>query len=313
MAIKQRLDDINEAFLEWDINPSQVEFNAGYQRVGSLWYAATKSKAKEGGEVFTVSIGDWKTGEKKSYYSTSIQHHEIPAVIVPKNYDERKYQDNLNAKRYAWMIYESASSIPNGEPVYLIRKQVFKGILHNVRYSNRHGGILIPLYDSQYSFWGLQVIMPDGTKTWVKKQRIKGCLHFIGGIWPLGNQGIILIAEGYATACSLFLATGYPTAVAFFATNLMPVSHELKHKFPNHRLILCADNDHKTKGNPGVQFAVGAWLEFGDRIIYPSTDYVNGGTDWNDVHCHQGLPYLKTLLPTLIGEDHVIQREYRQH
>ena len=62
--------------------------------------------------------------------------------------------------------------------------------------------------------------------------------HLIGA-----PQGILLIAEGYATAASLHLATGLPVAVAFTAGNIAPVAAELHKRYPRSRLLICADDD----------------------------------------------------------------------
>ena len=45
-------------------------------------------------------------------------------------------------------------------------------------------------------------------------------------------DGLILIAEGYATAASLHQATGHPVAVAFDAGSLAPVSAALRKLIP---------------------------------------------------------------------------------
>ena len=66
----------------------------------------------------------------------------------------------------------------------------------------------------------------------------------VGCYYPIGRPaGVLCVAEGFATAASIYAATGYATAVAFDAGNLRHVAVALRHKFPNARLILCADND----------------------------------------------------------------------
>lgn len=65
---------------------------------------------------------------------------------------------------------------------------------------------------------------------------------------------VICVAEGYATAASIFEATGYPVAVAFSAGNLLLVAEDLRRQHPEAQIILCADNDI-SKGNPGLTAA----------------------------------------------------------
>ena len=62
----------------------------------------------------------------------------------------------------------------------------------------------------------------------------------IGEIDPGGQ---ILIAEGYATAASLYEATSLTVAVACDCANLRPVGEALRKKYPAAMLIFCADDD----------------------------------------------------------------------
>jgi putative DNA primase/helicase len=75
-----------------------------------------------------------------------------------------------------------------------------------------------------------------------------------------------LLAEGFATAATLHQATGHAAAACFSCGNLLSVARALRGKFPTLRLVLCADNDVNTPGNPGLTKAreaaraVGGWL-----------------------------------------------------
>src|SRR5690606_3994669 len=82
-------------------------------------------------------------------------------------------------------------------------------------------------------------------------------------------RDIILVAEGYATAASLFEATGIATAVAFDAGNLAPVCKNLRRRYKRARLLICADDDTWTDGNPGVTKAKLAALECGGEVLIP--------------------------------------------
>jgi len=61
-------------------------------------------------------------------------------------------------------------------------------------------------------------------------------------------------------------------AVAFNAGNLKPVALALRGKFPDAKIILCADNDRFTPGNPGVTKARKAALAVGGRLLVPRFD-----------------------------------------
>lgn len=73
-----------------------------------------------------------------------------------------------------------------------------------------------------------------------------------GRYLPIGKpDGTPCIVEGYATGASIPEAAGCVVAVAFNAGNLRPVARTLRAKFPDLRLIVCADDDASTPGNPG--------------------------------------------------------------
>jgi putative DNA primase/helicase len=93
---------------------------------------------------------------------------------------------------------------------------------------------------------------------------IKGCYHAIGK-----PNGTLCVCEGYATGASIHEATGYAVAVAFNAGNLGPVARALREKYPKIRLVICADDDQWTKGNPGVTKATEAARAVGAEIAIP--------------------------------------------
>ncbi len=64
----------------------------------------------------------------------------------------------------------------------------------------------------------------------------------------------IVIAEGYATACSLSEALGFSTVAAFDSGNLPAVAKALRGKFPDKPIIIAGDNDLHLESqgvNPG--------------------------------------------------------------
>ena len=59
-----------------------------------------------------------------------------------------------------------------------------------------------------------------------------GHFHLLGA-----PQWIVLVAEGYATAASLHMATGFPVAVAFDAGNLVHVAKALRARYRGVRIV----------------------------------------------------------------------------
>ena len=70
--------------------------------------------------------------------------------------------------------------------------------------------------------------------------------------------------------------------VAFDAGNLMPVALAFRKKYPDMDIIICADNDTETEGNPGLTKAKEAAKAINARLAVPPisgdfNDYYTGG------------------------------------
>ncbi|MGI9142093.1 MAG: DUF5906 domain-containing protein [Fluviibacter sp.] len=188
--------------------------------------------------------------------------------------------------------------LPVGESEYLKRKGV-DGF--GVRFSER-GNMVIPMLDTNGQIHGLQVIYAEKKNGrdkdfWPAGLAKKGHFFLIGGI----PDKVLLIAEGYATAASLHMATGHPVAVAFDAGNLMPVAQALHGRYRRTKILLCADDDYLTEGNPGVSHAKNAALAVDGSVIIPVFSDERpadrkGPTDFNDLHLAEGLQVVRSQI-----------------
>lgn len=124
--------------------------------------------------------------------------------------------------------------------------------------------LLIPARDTAGRIGTLQFIGPDGAKRFLTGGRIQGCYYAMGR-----PADCLLLAEGYATAATIFEATGRAVAVCFNCGNLLPVAQALRAKFPALRLVICADNDAGTPGNPGLTHARAAARAVGGEVVAP--------------------------------------------
>ena len=79
----------------------------------------------------------------------------------------------------------------------------------------------------------------------------------------------LLIAEGVATAATLYQATSCAVAACFSCGNMEAVARALRQKFPGVRMTVCADNDVNTPGNPGVTHARAAAKAVGGYLAVP--------------------------------------------
>lgn len=159
------------------------------------------------------------------------------------------------AQEKAAIIWNASPPAPDHHP-YLARKGVKA---HGLRLSR--GAIVLPMRDNAGILHSLQFIDAEGNKRFLSGGRKKGCYFAMGT--PLDT---LCIAEGYATGASVYEATGYAVAVAFDAGNLLPVAQALRQKFPEAEIILAADNDTETPGNPGLTRAREAAAAIGGLI-----------------------------------------------
>jgi len=132
----------------------------------------------------------------------------------------------------------------------------------------KRGTIAVPMRDGDGALWNLQFITPTGGKTFLKHSRKSGLFHLLGD--PGDNPAGIGIAEGYATAATIRMASGWPMVAAFDEGNLCPVAEIIHARWPGARLVICGDDDRETKGNPGRRSAEAAAAAVGGIALLPS-------------------------------------------
>jgi phage/plasmid primase-like uncharacterized protein len=137
--------------------------------------------------------------------------------------------------------------------------------------------LIIPVCDEHGGFHGIQYIYPDGEKRFSSGTVKRG--HY----YPIGRvNGVLAIAEGYATAASIREAMGIAVACAFDAGNLRPVAEVLRSKFPEETIVIAADDDRRTPRNPGLTSARDAAQAVGGIVAVPPLAAGEQGSDWND-------------------------------
>ena len=153
--------------------------------------------------------------------------------------------------------------------------------------------LVLPLRDADGTVHSLQFIGPDGEKRYLSGGRKAGCYFDIGQ-----PDSVLCVAEGFATGASVHEATGYAVAVAFDAGNLAAVTKALHKKHPDLRLIVCADDDYLTAGNPGISKATEAALSIGALLAVPDfgVDRPEKATDFNDLHQCAGLDAVRRCI-----------------
>ncbi|MGP9549780.1 toprim domain-containing protein [Halomonas sp. AOP42-D1-22] len=221
--------------------------------------------------------GDWATGEQHSVFTDENPDPEA-AEKARQEAEKRRLERQAERERgYALVASQTRREWPLLTPAspthaYLLTKGVKP---HNLR--QMRGLLVVPLTDG-HRLVNWQTIAPDGDKYFKTGGKVKGCYSPIGNI---ESHQPLLIAEGWATAATLHEATGYAVAAAMNAGNLLPVARSLRERYPTQPIIICADNDHGTAGNPGVTKGKEAASAIGASCVWPETQH--GVSDFNDL------------------------------
>lgn len=216
--------------------------------------------------VTAGAFGSWKTGETHNWCERTSK----PPTPSERAELQRQMKEaqaaraaelatvQASARERAAKLWALAHPATNAHP-YLQRKQIGA---YGVRQLN--GALVIAARDVHGELHTLQFIGADGSKRFLTGGRIVGCYFAIGR--PVDS---LLLCEGLATASTLHQATGRGVAVAFNCGNLLAVAKSLRSKFPALRMIVCADNDFATQGNPGVTYAQAAARAVGGFLAVP--------------------------------------------
>jgi putative DNA primase/helicase len=230
------------------------------------------------------AFGNWRTGQSETWCAVrecdlspverAALAHRVERMRIER---ERQAQARADAAAQAAAV-RWREALPCESHPYLTTKGVKA---HGVRVEGGHT-LLVPTRGVDGRLWGLQSIYPDGAKRFMPGQRVQGCYHTIGQ-----PSGKLLVCEGYATGATLHEQTGDAVAVAFNAGNLLPVARALRAKFPCLDLVICADDDWQTEGNPGLAKAREAAAAVGGRLAVPDFTGLPRGpkdTDFNDLN-----------------------------
>lgn len=131
-----------------------------------------------------------------------------------------------------------------------------------IRYLPDKDLITVPISSIDGVIHGLQFISPDGSKRFKTGTSKKGHYFKIGTT----KDNTVILSEGLATGANIHEATGHCVVVCFDAGNLQPVAQVLRNKFPSLNIIIAADNDIDTAGNPGRSKATAAALSVNARL-----------------------------------------------
>jgi len=250
------------------------------------------------------SFGYWRTGLSETWCAKSdramtaaerqAQRKRIEQAKAEAAAERAKVAEEAAAKCVE--LWKMAGDIDSGH-VYIKRKGIKPCGAKQLGDS-----LLIPLRDADGELRSLQFIQADGAKRFKTGGTVAGCYAPLGGRPKPGTP--VLLCEGWATACSLREATGYSVAAAMNAGNLLAVAQVLRAKMPDVQVIICADDDSRTQGNPGFTKAQEAAEAIGGMLAVPDfgPERPDGATDFNDMAQLLGLGAVQAVIEGELAE-----------
>ena len=272
---------------------------------GQLHRFATNGKSSDGAGWYCLhadnlpagAFGDWRQGVSHTWCSkdsATMTQQEREAYRqrmqqIQAQHEAERAQRHESARDRANRLWGESS--PAVDHAYLTAKGV-QG------YGLRQTGdmLLVPLRDASGTLHSLQTIGADGQKRFLSCGKVQGCYHAIGQ-----PDERIIICEGFATGASIHMATGQAVACAMNAGNLQTVAMALHAKYRSLQIVIAADDDYATAGNPGMTAARQAALSVGGMVAVPLFDANRPAkaTDFNDLHQAQGLEAVQSVFAEL--------------
>lgn len=289
-----------------DISPHELKLNTrGWQRYGpkkKAYYSIKSLVSRNGREYFVGSFGFKGNGPYAiEYEGKELTQEEVAALarkreITAAREARQRAIDVQRAADRARATWREATI--EGSSPYLERKLVPLGGGW-VRYLGEN--VVVPMVWSEPEgnvLRGVQIIRPNGEKRFTSGMDKAGTCAVLGIDVP---GAPILLAEGLATAASCWLALNraFRVVVAFDAQNIKPVLERMRARYPRSPMLVCADDDYLTEGNPGRMKATAAARSL-DRcgVVYPVFRGRAGRkvTDFNDLHIAEGLDQVRDQL-----------------
>lgn len=268
------------------------------------WYVAQELRTYAGRILVVGAYGWWKAGDLIKHLK-----HDSAGLSIDEQREIEARRRDAETRAKAGRATEAAEAaarackiwptLPTeGPSEYLARKRI---PAIGVRFAR--GAVVVPLRTgpTDADLVGLQWIHPDGTKRFLTGTAKRGAWCLLGD--PPNPGAVLAIGEGYATCASVHGAMGWTCAVAFDAGNLLDVAKVLRQLYPGVRLLLLADDDHATRGNPGVTKAAKAARAVHGILAVPRfvSSAPDRGTDWNDLHCTEGRDSVRAQLESLLS------------
>lgn len=301
-------------FFEPDFSGNFVRFAHGPDTEGKLsgWFQGQTVTTNSGVAYQIARWGSWRDRDQngdaiihiwQGWEDTDPNADAIQAEFIKQQESNKILKEELQKQTAKNAQEKWDNCIETGFNKYLNNKKLENSLYGCKLDCDNPQNLIVPLRDPYSNqITSLQTITPEGQKYFMKNGRKLGCFHLIPQKDLTKEVNQIYICEGLATSASVWEAFQgeFPVVCAFDTSNLHPVTTALQRVMPGVKLLLAADNDHKTQGNPGLATAREVSDATGCVVIAPAFPQDCQGTDWNDYYQMHGQEKTREAL-----QDHV--------
>lgn len=316
-------EDWSRSYPKWNERESNAQwksFKYGHIHIGTLFHMA-----KANGFTFSQSY--------RAPSAEEIAHREAAWAVKREVQAAWDKVSRDHAARTANIVWKSANTRPAdaGFPYLRDKGIAVPAVLANARINRfkDEDRLVIPMYDRPNHIVNRQAIDANGGKFFLPGGEVGGAYGKIAA--PNADwTGGVYLAEGFATAASIHMATGKPVVIAFNAGNLPKVAAKMAQILPkNAPVYIAADND---ASQTGIKKATEAAQVLGNRarVVMPEFGADDMArfqakhgrdtlpSDFNDLHELRGLDAVQSALnrplaPETLPETAVRHEEVREH
>lgn len=245
----------------------------------------------KGNAYKVIKYGDWRNGSVYTWKNYDIknqtkqfikkQRETLEEIVLKEKYETKKKNEKCIE---TWKPKFKNANKSNTPHPYLENKLISSNFISRI---DDNGTLLIPSYN-QDGFVGCQLIFKSEIDNKFVKRFTSG-IKLKGSFCPIGkikDAKYIYVAEGFATASTIYEATGTPTICAWNANNLYHAIQTLRIINPKCRIIIAADKDTKKESKDiGVKKAMFCKSRFSNIIVkIPEFEHFDtSNTDFNDL------------------------------
>ena len=317
-------EDWSRSYPKWNERESNAQwksFKYGHIHIGTLFHMA-----KANGFTFSQNY--------RAPSAEEIAHREAAWAVKREVQDAWDKVSRDHAARTANIVWENANTRPAdaGFPYLRDKGIAVPAVLANARINRfkDEDRLVIPMYDRPNHIVNRQAIDANGGKFFLPGGEVGGAYGKIAA--PNSDwTGGVYLAEGFATAASIHMATGKPVVIAFNAGNLPKVAAKMAAILPkNAPVYIAADND---ASQTGIKKAAEAAQVLGNRARVVMPEFTGDEiarfqqkhgqdslpSDYNDLHELRGLDAVQSALnrplaPETLPETAAVRHEeVREH